>query len=640
MITVEETVMKKLFSILGLVGFAGALAVGAGVGVKNVKVAKATSTYFQFGELGEIAANGTSGNFKFINAEKCDAKPGSVVVKDSRYWTNDGCFNGMDNFFKGESAGWAGIIKSDSWVQSSTDKYVYFTWTGDAQTIRIYADGVNDAIETLANDFPNGNAMIVNFIKIPDAYCDGTKVLHLEIEDPSTDDSGYRFSNFGYCHVNATAKEVSDAIWKHIEEDLHHDTNETRDRYFSTLTTYSKAKYKPITKLSDNARTEVDEDFNDNATFLSNWTRDVFYDDGDLGSMHTDTIISTITHRVGDTNLPINKTGTGFFKGFYEDGTGFVPTDGARYRFVSKPFILSGTGFISVKMAGRSASLHIVRGSGTNSDGENEINHDLLWANVKTYKDVDQGNVATSKQNSVTLVRHVLNLSAFLGEIIQIAIADTDTAGGWGAVNFDELITYYPDYPTFTVDTAVQKNTIHPYYLDQYISGDSSSAQDGMDYRESEKESTVDNSPVKEAYGFLQYYYTNFRAEGAFFSCCNVTDNTKSELISKYSALSKEAQAIVDDSDDFDYGSVHSGNWWEKVPTVGGDAHTVGYNVQYIARRFNITGIEIKNTPMVSSNQMELPVVMNNTVLVVVLISTLVALTFVMFIALKKRKQN
>ena len=663
MITVEGTVMKKLFSILGLVGFAGALAVCAGVGAKEFKAAKATSTYFTFGETGEIAANGTAGNFRFYNNEGCEAKPGSIVDKNDTYWNGDGYFNGLDNFFKGESAGWAGIMKSDTWVQSSTDKYVYFTWTGDAQTIRIYADGVNDAIETLANDYPNGNAMVVNFIKIPDAYCDGTKVLHLELEDPSTNDDGYRFSNFGYCHVNASAQEVSDAIWKHIEEGLHTNTGEAKLRYNTSLATYSKEKYKPLNGLSANARKNVNEDFENNALFLQRWQRDTVYDrtrrdDGFIaeglerigdneGKVFEDNIISTFTNRGGGDNLPINKTGSGFFKGYHEGGygaegdQGFIIGDRYRYRFVSKPFVLSGTGFISIKMAGNHTSLHVLRGTGRDAGRDTEF--DLAWINRKVFQDSgNSNNVAESGFNTVTLVRHVINLSAFKDEIIQLAIADTEYIG-WSASNFDELITYYADVPQLNVDSATQtvdNVEMHPYFRDVYVSKASSNAAGGIEYLEDSKKSIVDNSDEKAAYDFINYYWDNFRTKGSFFSFCNVSAETKSDLISRYSALSKEAQEIVDDNDDFDYGEARSGDWYRSNIRVGGDAQTVGYNTQYIARKFNITGIEIKNTPMVSSNQMELPVVMNNTILVVVLISTLVALTFVMFIALKKRKQN
>ena len=163
--------------------------------------------------------------------------------------------------------------------------------------------------------------------------------------------------------------------------------------------------------------------------------------------------------------MPFNKTGNGFFGGWYESSEigGFVDGDGSIYRFISRPFVLSGTGLVSIKMAGRSASLHVI-------DADTQT--DLAWADLSTYKgEGDSAVQALSGFNTVTMVRHYINLEEYVGKKIQLAIADVYDSG-WAASYFDELITKYDEEPGFDLDIVNQVNpTANSYgiYRDAYI---------------------------------------------------------------------------------------------------------------------------------------------------------------------------
>lgn len=641
--------MKKLLTLLSLSAVAAAVAFGVASNrvVKETKATGENYIPFTIKSIDSVEKNAT-GNFTITSkAEEYKTTAAStewVADQNATYWNGGASFNALDNFYRGELYGdWQGTIVSKTWTQ--TTRYVYFTLGGRAEITIKFFNGDTE-IGSMTNDLSNGNPMMVNYWYIPaekvnDETLASGFTMHLEIIDNYAGPD-YGFANFGYLHVNATREEISDAMWDQMNalkfNKLPADVDENRFRSRWTISHYlQNSKFDGIRELSSKAKTNVDETFDDNANFIANWYRDENYDAGDLNQMHEDTIIADFTHRIDGSNFPTNKTGSGFFKGFYEYGVGgsdkqqgFVPTDGARYRFVSRPFKLSGTGFISIKMAGRSAALHVLRGTG--ADKNSESSHDLLWANNKAYKgDGSDDNIAISKLNPVTMVRHVINLSAFLGEVIQLAIVDYDTDGGWGAVNFDELITYYGNYPTFKVDRAVQKDTIHPYYLDKYISSVSSTGAAGLEYLEAAKKiaNTVDDSPVNGAYGFLTNYYQTVRSESNGLTHCNKNLNL-SGLQTAYNGLSADAKAIVNGSKDFDYGSqATSENWWESAPTI----RTMSESL--IALGFAVPGVS--SAPIISEG---VSINNNSAVIVPVAIGSGAIVISVLVFFVFRRKKN
>ena len=561
--------VKRLLVVglaLGLVGGGTALALRQSKDVKEVRADGETNVYMPFED-----------NFNSV-----DYTPfGWLRNQTDTTWS--GRYNALDKFFTGESSGVGedktGYFNSASWQQKKSHPYVYFTWAGNAlNAVEIRKVAGDALVASTTNDQFNGNCMVVNYIQIDTSSLTEGEELYLRLCDNSTE--GYGFNTFGYLHVNASATDVSDAIWTHINSltiDYDAGLAEANFRIGETMHIYlnGKAATSGILALSNNKNVSANEDFESNAAFLQRWYRQTGYDDrvNDF-EKNFGTIISEADHHHNNNNLPFNKTGNGFFKGYYENGTGFLASDNARYRFVSKPFLLSGTGFVSVKMAGRPASLHVMKG-----------NAELAFIDIKTFNISEGTNPAniTSGFNSCTMVRHVINLNAFLGQVIQIAIADVDTGGDWGAVNYDELITKYDTNPTFKVDEAIQ-NSIHNYYLDKYVS----SANSDIIYvnEEVRNANAADSSAVKAAHDVLDYYYANFRAPGSVFSFCNLPAETKASLVSQYNGLSAAAQAVVDGSEDFDFGDVRNeGNWYDYSMRK---QYTVGQIIRYIAARYNL----------------------------------------------------
>ena len=510
------------------------------------------------------------------------ARLGVIHPYDFTSWS--GRFNALDSFFSGESSGIgeneSGYFDSISWHQKKDNPYVYFTLAGNSKNyIEVLRKSNNSVLGSVNNDQFNGNPMVMNYIEIDTSALSENEEVFLRIHDDSYQDEhgGYRFVTFGYCHVNATDKDVSDAIWTHINSlttEYDAGNNEVHYRIRETMNFYlnGKASTDGILLLSDNKNLSADEDFESNAGFLNNWYRDTTYDHivwWDNGDIHRDNIndhyykswdklISNGTQHNHE-RMPFNKTGERFFKGYHEpaygtdEATGFMDTDASKYRFVTKPFVLSGEGFISVKMSGHTASLHVLRG-----------NTELAFIDNKTNSRAGSNTNITTGYNCLTMVRHVINLSAFKGQVIQIAIADVNCDGDYGAVNFDELITKYDSVPTFKVDTVVQGDSIHNYYPDFYVPMTNSKYGLGIDYKNDEGVYDIheDNSAVNEAYNYLKSYYSSLRSPSNRFDYSVASGATKVNVVVDYNSLSSAAKTIVGNSKDILYTESWNNDWY------------------------------------------------------------------------------
>ena len=90
--------------------------------------------------------------------------------------------------------------------------------------------------------------------------------------------------------------------------------------------------------------------------------------------------------------------------------------------------------------------------------------------------------MATSGFNTTAMVRHIINLEAYLGKTIQLAICDVDTSG-WSAAYFDSLVSNYSSRPGFRVEYATQTNnsgTCYPVFRDIYITKDIKNALESI----------------------------------------------------------------------------------------------------------------------------------------------------------------
>ena len=558
---------------------------------------------------------------------------GKFENSNATFWNEGYSFQALDTFYCGERAeGYTGTLTSRQWDQS--EQYIYFQLGG----AKDYGDGdhVHLVIHygSYSDDFYNNtfveNPMTLRYFKIPQERYDALKVLgdtfkmSIDIVDPRTND--YGLANFGYLHVNQTLESTSNAM-RYFINNLKGGFSEWEiNKRKEILNSYFSNSYQKEVFLS--TVSNADESFESNADFLNHWYFDYNYFNNDQTARHFDEIISTASARTAESsNMPYNKTGNGFFKGWYDDNGrgGFTATDGAIYRFVSRPFVLGGTDLISIKMAGRSASLHVLDG---------DSNDELAFIDLRTYNpDGGQNNIALGGMNTCTMVRHIINLEQFHNQKIRLAIADVYDSG-WAASYFDELVTYYATEPSFRIDRVTQTNetgTFYASYSDRYINSTPKETDaNGVDYVDNGI-SRTDSTDMKAAYDFVQAYLGYARQNSLGTDLCTLLTTTEmNDLLDGYAALSADAKAIVCASDDYQRYNATGDNWYTINPTI----LSLGQNLQYIASRNSRTNLTFSNVLFGGINNMD-----GTTTVVVMTVSAMlavVALTVVIF--LKKRK--
>ena len=560
--------MKKLAKLLTLTAACGALVLGT-ASMKHSKETNAQDYEYYIHMDAGFFTNWTdaAGRFEDVGAT---------------FWDENYSFEALGAFYRGEAAeGWQGTLTSRTWRQYTP--YIYFQFggakdydvTGDPVHLNIYYG--NHQTSVYNNTFVE-NPMVLRYFQIPESIFNELTAggdgfdMHIEIVDYQG--SGYGFANFGFLHVNQTEESVSNAMRFYINH-LSHDSREWEvnkrkqilDQYYYNAD-LKRVFYRTVNDISDN--------FESNSEFLDFWYFDYNYAADMNWDLHFDRAIAFDSVRPDEnTNMLFNKTNNGYFKGWFENGDvgGFVDGNSSRYRFVSRPFVLKGTGLVSIKMAGK-ASLHVI---------DTATRSDLVWADSLTFnRDGDQVNLANSDFNTVTMVRHFINLEAYLGRTIQLAIADVGS-GDWEALYADELVTYYESYPGFKVDTFAQTNTsgtFNGYFLDKYINAtvfNDETNSDGLKYvlendinneNEGSIKNHVDNSAVKEAYNFLQTYYSKLRSPANEFNFVAASEEDKTAVTTAYGLLSHAAKEIVDASVDLEYNATFTNEWWNNLLDV------------------------------------------------------------------------
>ena len=628
--------MKKLLSILTL---GAALAVGAGVSGSRAKVAK---------EAGATEYESYIQMESSFFTDWTDAA-GSFAGTDARFWGENYSFEALDTFFRGESAeGWTGTLTSRTWKQHT--QFVYFQLggakdydhpEGPAKLVFHYG--------TYSHDFVNNtfveNPMTLRYFKIPDEEFAAMTAEHddfdmyVEVVDPAT--AGYGFVNLGYFHVNQTEESTSDAMryfLNHMSTDSREWEVNKRKQIMNTYFENEAQRAVFFRTVSD-----VSETFSSNSDFLNHWYFDHNYFNNDYGTeRHFDKVIGTDTYRPeASTNMPFNNDG-GFFRGWYEGSVdaGFVASDGLRYRFVSRPFVVSGTGLISIKMAGK-ASLHVIDPSVKNTDSQPA---DLAWIDNRGLQmDGDNRYMATSGFNTTAMVNHVINLEAYLGKTIQLAIADVDTSG-WSAAYFDSLVTNYATRPGFHVEYATQTNesgTNYPVFRDFYINSTIKSNENPLGFNYIDRAmnldneraimNTVDSTDSLAAYNVWNSYLEAARGGNSGNNyCSSLTSDGVKAVLNSFSGLSNGAKQIVFASDDFERVA--------GVPTIYGPSHQykISRTLAYLAD-VNSIDIGVNGSAYVLSNNINSK--SSQVILVAITVITLSLLTLVVMMR-KKRKYN
>ncbi len=122
---------------------------------------------------------------------------------------------------------------------------------------------------------------------------------------------------------------------------------------------------------------------------------------------------------------------------YHFDGWQANPTESNGYTLRSTLFTLSGSGFISFKMGGKSAVVKVYKQDGTQiaQYGNTEF-QDVNFPNI------DQG------CRLATMTTFVADLSGYIGQKLYIELCDDKTVeGGWNVAFFDDIVTYYETAP-------------------------------------------------------------------------------------------------------------------------------------------------------------------------------------------------
>ena len=574
---------------------------------------------------------------------------GSIADADARFWGENYSFEALSPFYRGETAeGWTGTLTSITWKQST--QYVYFQLGG----ARDY-DHANGHAHLVFHygpysaDFYNNtfveNPMTLRYFKVPDdKFAELTENsndfdMYVEVVDPAWE--GYGFVNLGYFHINQTEESTSDAMryfLNHLSDDSREWKVNNRRSIFNSYFDNADQRAVFFRTVSD-----ISDSFSTNEDFMKHWYFDHNYFEGSYDTKrHVDKAIGTDTFRPDDnySSMPFNNNG-GFFRGWYEGSldSGFVAADNLRYRFISRPFVLSGSGIVSIKMAGK-ASLHVIDATSRNSL---EQPADLAWIDNKALQmDGAWNNMAASGFNTTAMVRHVINLEAYVGKTIQLAICDKDYEG-WSAAYFDDLVTDYSSSLGFKVEYATQANnsgTFYPVFRDIYINSAciNDGNQYGIIYNGKSDVNTangnailnhVDSSTARSAYEVWNSYIETVRGGKAGNNYCSalVSDGVKA-VLNSFNSLSSEAKTIVCDSDDFE---VVGG-----VPTIYGPTsqYKISRSLAYLGDLNGIdVGIAYNNASFLAKSMDR-----NSGTIAVIIVALVSVTTLGLLLVIKKRK--
>lgn len=139
-----------------------------------------------------------------------------------------------------------------------------------------------------------------------------------------------------------------------------------------------------------------------------------------------------------DEGLPYNQAGD-----YHLDGWNNGLDEAATWQVRSSNFTLAGSGFISVRMGGHAAAVHVYTADGA----------EIGYYTQNRFK--DEGFPSVAVGSWADMGTYVMDLSAYMGQELYIVLAD-EQAEGWAHAFFDEVVTYYETAP----DYASQADTV------------------------------------------------------------------------------------------------------------------------------------------------------------------------------------
>ncbi len=148
--------------------------------------------------------------------------------------------------------------------------------------------------------------------------------------------------------------------------------------------------------------------------------------------------------------LPFNN------KGFFLAGLDTGIPDSDTWTIRSSEFILGGSGWMSLRMGGRTATVKVYEANGTLL-GEYRADH--FRADDALFPFVGDGDQKVSYADMRT---YFIDLHEHVGKKLYIELSDREMNDGWAGATFDEVVTYYETSPdtngSDTVEAPVSKN--------------------------------------------------------------------------------------------------------------------------------------------------------------------------------------
>ena len=138
--------------------------------------------------------------------------------------------------------------------------------------------------------------------------------------------------------------------------------------------------------------------------------------------------------------LPYNQAGD-----YHLDGWNTGIPEPETWQIQSRNFTLAGSGFISVRMGGHAAAVHVYKADGT----------EIGYFQQTRFNDANFPSVGAGG-SWADMGTYVMDLSAYIGEELYIVLAD-EAVEGWSHAFFDEVVCFYetaPDYANLS-DTVI-----------------------------------------------------------------------------------------------------------------------------------------------------------------------------------------
>ncbi|MBP3610373.1 MAG: hypothetical protein J6J42_08575 [Lachnospiraceae bacterium] len=133
-------------------------------------------------------------------------------------------------------------------------------------------------------------------------------------------------------------------------------------------------------------------------------------------------------------NLPYNQAGYYHLDGW---NNGIAEPEG--WQIKSTNFVLSGSGFISVRMGANAAAVRVYLADGT----------EIGYYKQNRFSDINFPSLAAGG-SWADMGTYVMDLSNYIGQEMYLVLCDEVIDGGWAHAFFDEIITYYETAPDYT----------------------------------------------------------------------------------------------------------------------------------------------------------------------------------------------